>query len=70
MQLKKLRTGRGISVPKFAELTGLHRRTIEDIEKRGDCLVSNAKMFAKILEVTLDELCSEEAVKEETSTEK
>jgi Predicted transcriptional regulators len=57
MNLKKIRTKKNISVPKFAELTGMHRRTIEDIEKRGDCLVSNAILFAKVLNVTLDELC-------------
>lgn len=59
MKLKEIRTAKGISVPQLAEMTGIHRRTLQDIEKRGDCLVSNAKRLAKALNVTLDELCSD-----------
>jgi len=57
MNLKSIRTGKGLSVPKLVELSGISRRTIQDIEKRGDCLVSNAIKLADALEVTLDELC-------------
>lgn len=57
MKLKELRNQKGISVPKLVELTGISRRTIQDIEKRGDCLVSNAIKLADALGVTLDELC-------------
>ncbi|MFR7722426.1 MAG: helix-turn-helix domain-containing protein [Clostridia bacterium] len=39
-------------------MTGISRRTIQDIEKRGDCLVSNAKKLAQALDVSLDELCA------------
>ena len=60
MKLKEIRTEKGISVPQLVEMTGISRRTIQDIEKRGDCLVSNAKKLANALEVTLDELCSDE----------
>ncbi|MCM1523831.1 MAG: helix-turn-helix domain-containing protein [Ruminococcus sp.] len=60
MRLKEIRKAQKISVPKLSEMTGLHYRTIQDIEKRGDCLVSNAKIFAKALGVTLDELCADE----------
>lgn len=60
MKLKEIRTEKGISVPQLVEMTGISRRTIQEIEKRGDCLVSNAKKLAKALEVTLDELCSDE----------
>lgn len=59
MKLKEIRTERKISVPQLVELTGISRRTIQDIEKRGDCLVSNAKKIAAALNVTLDELCAE-----------
>ena len=57
MNLRSIRTGKGLSVPKLVELSGISRRTIKDIEKRGDCLVSNAIKLADALEVTLDELC-------------
>lgn len=57
MKLREIRLQKGISVPKLAEITGVSRRTIQDIEKRGDCLVSNAILFAAALGVTLDELC-------------
>ena len=57
MQLRRIRLERGLSVPKLAELTGLSRRTIQEIEKRGDCVVSNAIKLADALGVSLDELC-------------
>ena len=57
MKLKEIRNEKGISVPKLVELTGIPRRTIQEIEKRGDCLVSNAKKLANALGVTLDKLC-------------
>ena len=59
MKLKEIRTDQKISVPKLVEMTGIPRRTIQEIEKRGDCLVSNAKKLAKALNVTLDELCAD-----------
>lgn len=37
MKLKEIRTEQGLSVPRLAELSGVPRRTIQDIEKRGDC---------------------------------
>lgn len=60
MKIKEIRTEKGISVPQLVVMTGISRRTIQEIEKRGDCLVSNAKKLAQALEVTLDELCSDE----------
>lgn len=60
MKLKEIRTEKKISVPKLVEITGISRRTIQDIEKRGDCLVSNAKKLAQALDVSLDELCADE----------
>lgn len=58
MRLKHIRIAKGISVPQLAAMTGLHRRTIEEIEKRDDCTVSNALLFAEVLGVTLDQLCA------------
>lgn len=59
MKLKEIRSRQKISVPKLVEMTGIPRRTIQEIEKRGDCLVSNAKKLAQALNVTLDELCAD-----------
>ena len=57
MKLKEARTAKGITIPQLAEITGIPKRTIEDIQRRGDCLVSNAIKLADALGVTLDELC-------------
>jgi predicted transcriptional regulator len=65
MNLKPIRQAQGLSVPALAGLAGLSRRTIQDIEKRGDCLVSNALKLAAALSVTLDELCQKEMRKDD-----
>ena len=57
MRLKEIRTERGLSVPKLVELSGVPRRTIQEIENRGDCRVSTAIALADALGVSLDELC-------------
>lgn len=56
LYIKDYRKQVKISVPKMSELTGIPIRTIEALEKRGDCLVSNALKIAQVLGVTLDEL--------------
>lgn len=61
MNLKEIRSQKGFTIPQLAEITGLSKRTIEDIQRRGDCLVSNAIKLADALGVTLDELCKNEA---------
>lgn len=57
MKLKEIRTEKGVTIPQLVEMTGIPKRTIEDIQRRGDCLVSNAIKLADALGVTLDELC-------------
>lgn len=57
MKVREIRTKKNLSIPQLVELTGISRRTLQDIEKRGDCLVSNAMKIANALGVTLDELC-------------
>ncbi len=57
MQLKQIRMKQGFSVRKLSETSGVPVRTIEDIERYGNCKVSTAKKLAAILKVTLDELC-------------
>jgi len=56
LYIKEHRQKAGISVPKMSELTGISRRTIQDLEKRGDCLVSNALKIADVLGLKLDDL--------------
>ena len=63
MRLKEIRTEKGLSVPKLVELSGVPRRTIRDLEARGDGRVSTAIKLADALGVTLDELCRDEAAK-------
>lgn len=59
MRLKEIRIEQGLSVPKLAELSGVPRRTIQDIEKRGDCMVSTLLKLTSVLGVSLDEVCGE-----------
>lgn len=57
MKLKQIRLEKGLSVPKLTELSGVPRRTIQDLERRGDGRVSTLIKLADALGVTLDELC-------------
>jgi transcriptional regulator with XRE-family HTH domain len=63
MRLKEIRTKKGLSVPKLEELSGVPRRTIQDLERRDDGRVSTLIKLADALGVTLDELCRDEAAK-------
>jgi len=57
MKLKQIRLEKGLSVPQLVELSGVSRRTIQDLEKRDDGRVSTLIKLADSLNVTLDELC-------------
>lgn len=57
MKLKEIRNQNGLSVRELSELSSVPRRTIEDIERKGECKVSTAIKLADALKVTLDELC-------------
>lgn len=61
MNLKEIRKEKGFTIPQLADVTGVPKRTIENIQKRGDCLVSNAIKLADALGVSLDELCRNKA---------
>lgn len=56
LRLKEIRLEKNISVPQLVELSGVSRRTIQDIEKRGDGRLSTARALCDALGVTLDEL--------------
>lgn len=57
MNLKEIRKKQNLTVPELSQLSGVSRRTIEDLEKRGDGRVSTLIKLADALNVTLDELC-------------
>lgn len=57
MNIKEIRAEKGMTVQQLADAAGISKRTLEDIIRRGDCLVSNAVKLADALGVTLDELC-------------
>ncbi len=57
MNLKRIRTERSLSVRALSELSGVPKRTIEDLERRDDGRVSTLIKLADALGVTLDELC-------------
>lgn len=59
MKLRIIRKDKGLSVPELSKLSEVPIRTIEDIERRGDCKVSTAKKLAEVLSVSLDELCGD-----------
>lgn len=63
MRLREIRTHKGLSVPQLAELSGVPRRTIQDLEARNDGRVSTLIRLADALGVTLDELCRDTATK-------
>lgn len=57
MNLKNIRIEKGLSVPELVELSGVPRRTIQDIERYDRCKVDTAIKLADALQVTLDQLC-------------
>lgn len=64
MNIKEIRAEKGMTVQQLADAAGISKRTLEDIMRRGDCLVSNAVKLADALGVTLDELCRDTAAHE------
>lgn len=61
LRLKALRNERGMSIQALSNCSGVSRRTIEDIEARGDCRISTAYALCKAMGCSLDEFYSEEA---------
>jgi len=58
LKLKEIRLSKKFSVPQLVTASGVPRRTIQDIESRGDCMLSTARKLADALNVSLDELYS------------
>lgn len=57
MNIQELRKQKNLTVQQLADKANISKRTLEDIIKRDDCLVSNALKIANALQVNLDELC-------------
>ncbi len=57
LNLKKIRNEKKLSIRELSELSGVPKRTIEDIERFDRCKVDTAIKLADALQVTLDELC-------------
>ncbi len=57
MKLKEIRTAKKLTQKTLSEISGVPKRTIEDLERRGDGRVSTFIKLADALKVTLDELC-------------
>ena len=60
LKLKQLRAASGLSVRALSELSGVPKRTIEDIEARGDCRISTARVLCKALNCSLDDFYTED----------
>ena len=56
LKLREIRKAQGLSFAKLSEKSGVPLRTIQDIEKRGDCLVSNLDKLAAALGVSIGDL--------------
>ncbi|BDF66576.1 hypothetical protein CE91St43_05480 [Oscillospiraceae bacterium] len=57
LRLKELRKQYGLSAAALSQLSGVPLRTIEDIERRGDCRISTARIICDALSISLDILC-------------
>ena len=57
MNVKKKKKKKELSIRELSELSGVPKRTIEDIERFDRCKVDTAIKLADALGVTLDELC-------------
>jgi len=56
LKIREIRLEKGLSVPKLAELSGVSRRTIQDLEKRGDCMLSTAAKLTSAMGVSLSDI--------------
>lgn len=56
MRLKEIRKERGLSGSALSRLSGVPTRTIEDIEHRGDCRLSTARLICDALDISMDDL--------------
>lgn len=56
LKLREIRKEKGLSVAELSRQSSVPVRTIEDIERRGDCRISTARLLCDALEISLDEI--------------
>lgn len=56
LKLREIRKSKGLSVPELSRQSSVPKRTIEDIEARGDCRISTAFALCKAMQIPLDEI--------------
>lgn len=59
LKIREIRLEKGLSVPRLSELSGVSRRTIQDLEKRGDCMLSTAVKLVAAMDVSLADIWEE-----------
>lgn len=64
MNIKELRSEKGMTVQQLADAAGIPKRTVEEAIRRDTCSVGTAIKLADALGVTLDELCRDTAAHE------
>ena len=57
MMLREIRLSKKLTIPQLAALSGVHRRTIEELEKHDRCMVSTALKLSKALGVDMNTFC-------------
>ncbi|QEY33864.1 helix-turn-helix transcriptional regulator [Caproiciproducens galactitolivorans] len=65
LKLKEIRTNVGLSVAALSKLSGVPVRTIEDIERRGDCRISTARQLCDALHISLDKFYTTDKAEDE-----
>ncbi len=55
LQLRALLNKHGITIAELVRKSGISRRTIEEVLRRGDCRISTARAICDALGCTLDE---------------
>ena len=65
LKLKEIRKRAGVSAAALSRLSGISIRTIEDIERRGDCRISTARQLCDALHVSLDEFYTADKAEDE-----
>lgn len=64
MKLKEIRKDKSLTIAALSKISGVSTRTIEDIERRGDCRISTARLLCDAMEVSLDDLCPPHSIEE------
>jgi lambda repressor-like predicted transcriptional regulator len=67
MLFKYYKEKKGYTMQSLSNTTGLPKRTLEGIQKRNDCLVSNAMKIAEAFGISLDELFADQLTESQRS---